>query len=146
MQLNRYADRASHRAGLVLALILGVCVSTSYASDGAGPAWVLNRPATSFNRHYVTDPQYITKINSPDNRRGLAGADGLPVTGWFEYDFTAPKTGWYKLLITGENNGGGIEYIIDPLTNGDTIGRLYIYAVGTALPTEKVSNIWLSCF
>lgn len=144
MQLNHYADHASRSTVLALALILSACLSTYYTSVSAAPTWMLNRSTTSFDRYYVTDPQHINKIIPKSNKSGLAGTDGLPITGWFEYDFTTPRTGWYKLLVTGENNGGGVEYIIDPLTKGSAMGRLYLYVAGAGLPVEKVSNIWLS--
>ena len=127
-----------------LSLALGTIGSARHAMAGPGPAWLLKREAASFDRYHVTDPQYVEAIRSPGNRHGLAGTEGMQVKGWFEYDFTVPKTGWYKLSVTGENNGGGIEYVIDPSSPRGSISRASIYAPMTSLPKEKVGNVWLT--
>lgn len=141
MQLNRPVATPALRLLLLAVLIFSV---TDKSQAVVEPDWALNRSTTAFDRFYVTDPRMLDKITSPRNKAGLAGVDGWGVTGWFEYDFKVPKTGWYELFTGGENKGLGVEYILDRVIAGRARSDDYLYAGGMGGKADKVGNIWLN--
>jgi dienelactone hydrolase len=85
--------------------------------------------AGEFQRCELSHPEKITKVRDAGNLSGRREGDKWdPIAGWFEYDFRAPFSGWYELIVPG---GGQTEYTLD--------GQ-YAFGVGTG---DKVGNFYL---
>ena len=85
--------------------------------------------AGDYQRCRLSDPAREEDVKTAGNLRGIKqGAKGRPAMGWFEYDFWAPFSGWYELIVPG---GGGTEYTVD---------SQYAFSVGAG---DKVGNFYL---
>lgn len=117
-------------AGLLIA-----CITQGWAQD-----WSLTRPAASFDRGSLTHPEDAQKIRSGGTLGGGKGDSGI--TGWVEYDFDVPRSGWHELTIRG--GGNEVQYLIDPETSSAT-RRVSVYGTsGHSLVADKVGNFWLA--
>lgn len=142
------------------AFIALVLLSVSSKSTADDARWTLTRAAQTFDRHYLVAPHNPANVNNPDpcipknpdtlanikTYHNLAGAPcgggyNALSSGWFEYDFTVPRTGWYELIV---DRTADVEFIIDPALYINKKGGLYFYgSSGSAAQNDKVSNIWL---
>jgi hypothetical protein len=111
----------------------------------AEPVWQLTRPVTKYDRYYLTDPDCLETITKNGNLACYVNKDGgsTGASGWFEYDFDIPQTGWYE-LFSGYHSGD-VEFIIDPPSDTRTTTGLYIYGGnGMTSQGDKISNVWLT--
>lgn len=124
---------------------LAGCLFLTHGIACGQTGWSLNRNVMDYDRYELTTPDALHKIQNPLNNRGLAGVDGWGITGWFEYDFSTPWSGWYELIVATSGSTQGIEYFIDPKSYHKGTGGLYIYGSGKGFDgkTEKISNLWL---
>ncbi|HYQ73220.1 MAG TPA: family 10 glycosylhydrolase [Gammaproteobacteria bacterium] len=106
---------------------------------------VLDRDALDYDRRDLTTPELAHKLTMAPKSLGLAGVDGWGVTGWFEYDFTVPQSGWFELTATLAGKYRNIEYIIDPDSGQYPMSGTHLYGTGQGLSgvTDKISNLWL---
>lgn len=97
-------------------------------------------PARAFRRHNLLDPSSAQQIREAQD---LKASQSHP-SGWVEYDFQVPKTGWYELGFLGWG-GGDVEFMID--AKNDTLGPSGTYFLGlsmTAPRRQAVGNAWLT--
>ncbi len=91
----------------------------------------ITRPATSFDRCFLTNEAKLAEVKAAGN---LAGADGekpgARAVGWFEYDFSVEQPGWYELLV--QPTAANHELLLD----GD-----YAYIRQTG---PQAGNYWLT--
>ncbi|MFN0316755.1 MAG: family 10 glycosylhydrolase [Burkholderiales bacterium] len=120
----------------VLSLAILLCVpSASPSAD-----WSLVRPAESFDRHYLTQPDAKKKIRASHTLSGGAGSWGI--AGWVDYDFEVPAQGWYQIKVHGK--GAGVDYILDADAPDTVQAEIRVYGTnGTQEQPEKVGNFWL---
>lgn len=124
--------------------------------------WTLTRPIQTFNRYYLASPDNPANANNPDpcvpknpnileNIKTYHNLAGVPCgggynalsSGWFDYDFTTPRTGWYELII--DKAATDVEFIIDPELHINGKGGMYFYgSSGATTQNDKISNVWLT--
>ncbi|MFA6291717.1 MAG: hypothetical protein WC637_08045, partial [Victivallales bacterium] len=111
---------------LLAAIMMAVVAMTSVAE------WQTERPAVSFDRHYLVDPALLSQIKQAGNLGGnAAGQNKARVVGWFEYDFTVPGDGWYEMSMPPATSG--YEFFLD--------GKTYVYGQSR---TAKIGSFPLS--
>jgi hypothetical protein len=101
--------------------------------------WSLTRPAASFDRAHTTHPEQRQKVLRAGS---LAGDRSGPVTGWFEYDFTVPETGWYTLAVEG--NAGEAEFLLDAGGSPPRVPVAITGGNGARAGREKIGNLFLA--
>lgn len=101
-------------SGALLASVLTLACSYPPSAESAEKSWELFTAATQFQRVFLTSPDALERIKANGN---LSGKDkqgkGQAVSGWFEYDFSVPATGWHQLFV--EPSGGGHEFRLDDM-------------------------------
>jgi hypothetical protein len=108
----------------------------------ADGTWSLRRPAVSYDRAAFTDPQFEPKVRTSGLLGG--GPQDWGITGWVEYDFSAPTTGWYEVLVDGAADQ--TEFVLDPTLHTRGAGGRYMFGGGGYdgnTKTEKIANVWL---
>ncbi len=121
------------RAAYILPLYFAV------ASANAA-VWMESRQVGEFVRAFLPDPSSTDKIRSSANLAGPPG--GCCITGWVEYDFTVPLTGWYELSVQG--NGLEVEYLFNPDKDGTPQWYEYGSSGNTVAGLDKIANFWLT--
>lgn len=98
-------------------------------------AWTLERPAASFDRARITTTKTLEQIKLANN---LGGA-----VGWFEYDFSVPKAGWYELIVLGHVHE--VEFLLGPSNRLEKDAQAYIPgSQGYDGKDDKVGNFWIT--
>jgi hypothetical protein len=122
-------------------LFLFFCSGSTQGADAhPDTLWILSRSATHFDRYFLTDPDNLQKVMEGGSLSGRKSDWGI--TGWFEYDFDVPRTGWYELKVIG--SGTDVEYFVDPKLYEQHAGGLYIFgSSGISEGQDKISNLWL---
>jgi hypothetical protein len=101
--------------------------------------WTITRPAASFDRAQTINPGQTQKVL----RGGTLAGDGSgPVTGWFEYDFDVPATGWYTLAVQG--SAGDTQFSLDAGGTPPQIPVSIGGGNGARAGREKVGNVFLA--
>lgn len=124
----------------VLRVLCPLLMWAASAAAASAQPWSQTRMAGEFSRANTVVAGQAQKVNSIGTLAGNAG----PVTGWFEYDFSVPATGWYELAVQG--SAGEVEFILDPddtpatapVLGGNGSGR------GARVGEEKIGNFWLT--
>ena len=122
----------------VLAALLPVLPGTPGA--WAQRTWSLTRAATSFDRSELTRPEYAQIIRSGGSLSG--GKQDRGITGWVEYDFDIPRSGWYEITVKG--GGREVLYLIDAQRSPKGAGVASYSTSGHSLTADKVGNFWLA--
>jgi hypothetical protein len=104
--------------------------------------WQIDIQARDFSSFYVPGVDAVRQAPLGAEGVGLAGGRDKPVTGWFDYQFSVPGTGWYEILARG--NDVGIEYILDPALDETSRAAFRLYSVRLNRPGGKVGNLWLT--
>jgi Glycosyl hydrolase-like 10 len=122
----------------VLVAALFASIFSDARSTSAQSAWSLTRPAGSFDRSELTNPDDAQKIRSGGS---LSGAkDDWGITGWVEYDIDAPRSGWYEVTVHG--NGREVQFLMDPESPSSSV--TINGTGGQSLVADKVGNFWLA--
>lgn len=105
------------------------------------PGWSLERAARSFDRARITATKTLEQIKAADNLNGAVG--------WFEYDFSAPKAGWYELIVFGHSHS--IEFRVGAVgpkgfeNRSENYDTSYIPgSQGFDGKDDKIGNFWLA--
>ncbi|MFN0040744.1 MAG: hypothetical protein ACKVP2_14630 [Burkholderiales bacterium] len=123
----------------LLATMLAATAFTPLCGS-AQTTWSLTRQAASFDRSALTHPDYARKIKTGGSLSGGKGDWGI--TGWVEYDFDVPGSGWYELTVSG--GGAEVEYLMNSPPPA-TVTPVTVYGTsGHSLTADKVGNFWLT--
>jgi Glycosyl hydrolase-like 10 len=128
----------AQRCRLVLMAIGLVLLATR--PGWAGETWLLTRQAASFDRSALTRTDSAAKILAGGSLSGAKGDWGI--TGWVEYDFAVPGTGWYEITVRG--GGNEVQYSIDPQSPSMRSAPAVYGTSGHSLEADKVGNFWLT--
>jgi hypothetical protein len=108
------------------------------SSAAARKTWSLTMPAANFDRSALTDPGDAQKIRAAGTLGGSRHDWGI--TGWVEYEFDVPDSGWYEIYAL--KSAAGTQFIFDPDAGDD--GQFAFYGGrGVVGDEEKVGNAWL---
>lgn len=135
-------SRLAFISWVFLVLLCGFLANSPVMAE---TGWKLIRTVTKYDRYYLTDPGCLEQIKKAGNLAcSVSGGHGSTgATGWFEFDFDIPQTGWYE-LFSGYPSGD-VEFIIDPPSDTQTTTGLYVYGGnGMTSQGDKISNIWLA--
>lgn len=122
----------------ILLSILLVASEFTGTLSAANTTWSLTVPAANFDHSALTDPGDAQKIRAS----GTLGGSGHDwgITGWVEYEFDVPDSGWYELSAL--KNADGIQFKLDP-DAGDNAQFAFYGGRGVVDGEEKVGNAWL---
>jgi hypothetical protein len=106
----------------------------------AARAHALVLPASSYDRHYFSEPGSHESIQSSGELSGKRWG----IAGWVEYQVDVATTGWYGLWTHGAPPSG-VEFIVDPGVDGSAPAERYFhqreYPHASRTP---VGNVWLT--
>lgn len=104
----------------------------------SAPAQVV--PATSYDRHFFTEPGAHEAIQAARELSG--GRSGIG--GWVEYRIGIAAAGWYRLLAHGDPPSG-VEFLVNADGNGEVPPERYFYRRSAhGADPSSVGNVWLA--
>jgi hypothetical protein len=126
-------------AGLLLLNALAVGIAAADEPSAGGEPWTYQRMAPTFDRSGFTDPKFVASVKKGGT---LAGVGDSP-SGYVDYDFSVPRSGWYELFTIGW--ALDVEFIVDPAWYEAGKGGAYFYGVnGNFDKFYKFGNAWLT--
>jgi hypothetical protein len=137
----------THRVATWLPAVLLAAAGTLSTAFAQTERWTYRRAADAFDRAYATTLDGVDKVKIGRTLSGSPGDWGI--AGAFEYDFSTPKTGWYRIHTIGL--GAGVEYFLHPAER-QTAGGAYFFGTSGVLngkdaltnqPLDKVGNVWI---
>ncbi len=115
-------------------------MSLPYLGQAGETPWGETRLAGEYVRSFLPDPTSVSRLKGAGNLAGQTG--GCCITGWVEYDFNVPRTGWYELSVDG--NGHEVEYLLNPGKDGTPQWYEYGSSGNVIDGLDKIGNFWLA--